>query len=602
MALSEDCASRNKITFGPRPKLPKRMAPIHFAGSGNHNPPQHRQRDRTGKTKEQLIHELEDLRAGTTEMNHSRADLSQAFYASPVATSIVRLKDECYIEVNHAFERTWGYDRKEIVGRSVADVGIWRHNEKWDYVKRFFSSQGSLHDLEVSLYAKDGKMRTTVSSAEPMDVAGEPCMLMVSVDVTNRANTLETLRKMNAYNQGLMEARLDPLVVIGPDGKISDANMSAEQITGCSREMLMGADFADYFIEPEKARAAYRQALREGTARDFPLELRHPDGNVASVLYHASVCWDEDGRSIGVVASVHDITRRKQAEMRLKESEERYRIAIEASNDGVAIVRGDCHVYVNQRFLEMFGYESSKEIIGNGHKEVHPDDRAMVTGYAGKRRLGEPVPSQYTFKGIRKDGSTLFIEVSVASIMFHGEPAELAYLRDITKRKEMEEKLRTISIMDELTGLYNRRGFLTLAQQQFSLAERSKKGMELIFIDMDGMKFINDVMGHKEGDAALCEVASILRKTFRKSDVIGRLGGDEFAVLAVNTEGTARRKLTERLHGSLTNRNKVEGQKYMLSLSAGVVRYDPDHPVALEELMVQADSLMYEEKKRKKQR
>ena len=141
-----------------------------------------------------------------------------------------------------------------------------------------------------------------------------------------------------------MEARLDPFVVIGPDDRITDVNVAAEQITGCPRETLMGTDFSDYFVEPQRARSAYQQVLREGLVRDCLMDLKNGDGWVASVLYNASVCWDEDGRFIGVVAVVHDITSRKQAEARLKESEERYRTAIEYSSDGVAIAKGDRHV------------------------------------------------------------------------------------------------------------------------------------------------------------------------------------------------------------------------------------------------------------------
>ena len=139
--------------------------------------------------------------------------------------------------------------------------------------------------------------------------------------------------------------------------------------------------------------------------------------------------------------SAHDITYRRQAEARLKESEERYRTAIEHSNDGVAIVKGDQHVYVNQKFLEMFGYDSANNIIGDRtHKEVHPDDREIVTEYSLKRQRGESAPSRYTFRGIRKDGTTIFIEASVASTVFHGEPASLAYLRDVTEQKRIEEE------------------------------------------------------------------------------------------------------------------------------------------------------------------
>ena len=94
---------------------------------------------------------------------------------------------------------------------------------------------------------------------------------------------------------------------------------------------------------------------------------------------------------------------------------------------------------MNQKFLEMFGYDNSNSIIGDAtHKQVHPDDRARVMEYTRKRQRGEPFPSRYGFKGVKKDGTTIFIEASVASIGYHGEPASLAYLRDITERRQLE--------------------------------------------------------------------------------------------------------------------------------------------------------------------
>lgn len=130
----------------------------------------------------------------------------------------------------------------------------------------------------------------------------------------------------------------------------------------------------------------------------------------------------------------------REAEETLKESEERYRTAIEHSNDGVAIVKGEEHVYVNPKFVEMFGYNAPEEIVGRAtFTSVHPDDREKVMEINRRRQKGEPVPSRYEFKGIRKDGSMLDVEVSATKISYQGAPCSLAYLRDITERKRAEE-------------------------------------------------------------------------------------------------------------------------------------------------------------------
>ncbi len=122
------------------------------------------------------------------------------------------------------------------------------------------------------------------------------------------------MRRASAYNRRLLEASLDPLVTIGPDGKITDVNEATEAATGYPRVELIGKDFADYFTEPEEAREGYQRVFREGLVRDYPLEIRHRDGRVTPVVYNASVYRDEAGQVIGVFAAARDITAQKRAE------------------------------------------------------------------------------------------------------------------------------------------------------------------------------------------------------------------------------------------------------------------------------------------------
>jgi diguanylate cyclase len=174
-------------------------------------------------------------------------------------------------------------------------------------------------------------------------------------------------------------------------------------------------------------------------------------------------------------------------------------------------------------------------------------------------------------------------------------------LNDMTERKQMEEQLLTMSVIDELTGLYNRRGFFTLAGQQLKTAERTRKDLLLFFTDLDNMKQINDTLGHQEGDKALVEIATVLKKTFRESDIIGRIGGDEFAVLALDVIDKTGGALMKRLHNKLGDYNRLGDRNYVLSLSTGIAHYDPENPCSLDGLMSLADTLMYKEKRKKQQ-
>jgi diguanylate cyclase (GGDEF)-like protein len=166
--------------------------------------------------------------------------------------------------------------------------------------------------------------------------------------------------------------------------------------------------------------------------------------------------------------------------------------------------------------------------------------------------------------------------------------------------RKAEEELRALSLVDELTGLYNRRGFLTLAEQQVKIANRAQRGLLLLFADLDRLKWINDTLGHAEGDRAIQEAAAIMKHCFRESDIVARLGGDEFAVLAVEAGDAPPELFTTRLQQCLDAHNASASLRYALSLSVGVVTYDPNHPCPIDELLTRADALMYDQKRNKK--
>jgi len=172
-------------------------------------------------------------------------------------------------------------------------------------------------------------------------------------------------------------------------------------------------------------------------------------------------------------------------------------------------------------------------------------------------------------------------------------------MRYAIERHRMLTQLRAMSLTDDLTGLYNRRGFLTLTEQQLKMADRTKTEKVLIFTDLDDLKQINDNLGHKAGDRALTDTAMILRQTFRDSDIIARMGGDEFTVFL--TTGVDAEGLPSRLKKNINDHNKKAERPYKISMSIGLTRYDPEKPCSVDELLATADSLMYKQKRDRKQ-
>src|SRR3990172_4760570 len=178
-----------------------------------------------------------------------------------------------------------------------------------------------------------------------------------------------------------------------------------------------------------------------------------------------------------------------------------------------------------------------------------------------------------------------------------GKQKILLAIEDITERKQLEEKLAAAAITDDLTGLYNRRGLFVLADKMLKLSKRQRKGIFMLYVDLDNLKLINDSFGHEEGDKVLIESANLLREIYRESDIVARIGGDEFVVLPVGTDRDSTDTIISRLQDALDTFNSRSNLRYELSLSAGIAYYDPESNLSMGELLAHGDKSMYEHKK-----
>ncbi len=293
---------------------------------------------------------------------------------------------------------------------------------------------------------------------------------------------------------------------------------------------------------------------------------------------------------------------RKQLEQELRESEEKYRNLFESSGDGLVTTDLAGNISdVNQAYLDMLGY-SREEILNLTIQALTPSRwRKTDQSIIRKMTLTRGYSAEYEKEYIRKDGTTFPVSIKAWPIRDNqGEPIGMwGIARDISRSKKLEAKLRTLSIQDDLTKLYNRRGFFALGEQQWKTAKRTKTAMGLIFADLDDMKRINDTLGHEQGDRALKETATILKKTFRETDIIARIGGDEFAILSMQNAEDDTDILTHRLKRNLDEANRNRAEEFRLSLSLGIAYSDPQHTCSLVELLSTADLHMYKQKDHK---
>jgi len=281
-----------------------------------------------------------------------------------------------------------------------------------------------------------------------LDAKGKVARLAIyGRDITERKHAEEAIRQSEERFRQLFDEAPVGYFESDSQGRITNVNRTELEMLGYTPEEMIGQPLWKFVVEEEVARNNILARLA-GTlppARAIERTYRRKDGATFPVLIENRVLKDSEGKIIGMRSTIQDITEHKRAEKALLESEEGYRTAIENSNDGVAIDKDGLHLFVNKKFLELFGYNYPEEVIGKHLVlTVHPDDKDRVKEINLKRQRGEDVPSRYEFKGIRKDGEIIYIEVSATKTTYHGETVSLAYLRDITERKKAEQEIAAL--------------------------------------------------------------------------------------------------------------------------------------------------------------
>jgi diguanylate cyclase (GGDEF)-like protein/PAS domain S-box-containing protein len=390
------------------------------------------------------------------------------------------------------------------------------------------------------------------------------------------------------------------LSVMNPDLSFEYVNPEFKRIFGYTIDDVPDKNvwFAKAYPDP-----AYRHMVHSIWKNDLA-ELRRTDTQIARTF--TVRCKNGEDRIVRMknlalregrhFLAYEDLTERLRFERKLEEDKKWYQTIFESSGDAVFIMTESAVVECNERTLELFGCESYEEIVGHSPWSFSP--ASQPDGSLSRRKARRYIQAalqgkaaRYHWKFRRKEGTLFDAEISMSRIIVGEQAYLLAAVRDVSKQKEYERKLRHLSFHDLLTGLNNRNYF---EQEMKRLEQEGESDIGVIVTDVDGLKFVNDALGHDSGDRLLRSVASILRRTFRSRDIIARIGGDEFAVLMPEAEEEEVEKAVQSFRDAVDAYNA--GNPHLpMTVSVGCAVHKAGR-LDLQELYKEADSHIYREK------
>jgi diguanylate cyclase (GGDEF)-like protein/PAS domain S-box-containing protein len=442
----------------------------------------------------------------------------------------------------------------------------------------------------------------------------------------------ERLQSTISFQEQLLaaqsEASIEGILVVSAQGQILSYNRRFVEIWNIPQHLMearsnnsLQESMLPLLANPIAfmARIEYLYEHHDEKSRE---EIQLNDGTVLD-RYSAPV-RNASGEFYGRVWFFRDITEQKRIESELQKREaeliEAQHIALLGNWDWDVATR---KTNWSEALYSIYGIRP-EEMVPSYEAYlsiVHPDDREYVSQQIGKVLQGGHGCS-YEHRIIRPDKTIRHHHVTLRTeIADDGRPIRLfGIAQDITERVKLETSLaqrvreleaailerekaekilQTLALTDELTGLFNSRGLFALAEQQLRSDRRLGQSSLLIYADIDGLKDINDSLGHSEGSLAIAKTADILRQTFRKSDIIARVGGDEFAILAPNVSASELGIITDHLAENLRMYNEQGNREYQLALSVGAIAIDSSTDLSLDQLIARADQIMYEQKRSK---
>jgi diguanylate cyclase (GGDEF)-like protein/PAS domain S-box-containing protein len=508
------------------------------------------------------------------------------------------------LDVNPFLIELLGYSREQFIGKFVWELGPFKdiipNRNKFLELQR----QGYIRYENLPLETIDGRL-SHVEFVSNVYAVDHTKVIQCNIrDITERKNMENKLINSEEKFRMLAESSSFAIMMHQDDYWIY-ANRAAEEISGYTEAELCGMHFWD-IVHPDYRemvkQSGYNRQQGKKMPRAYEFKIITKNGMAKWVSLTGNPIQYEDKPT--ALISVTDITERKIAEAALKESEDKFRTIFENSSSAIAIIESDMTIsMVNKEYCKIGLYEA-KDVIGmSWTKQIPSEDLKRLEEYNRKRLINpQNAPSNYEFSFYRKDGEIRKGLISVA--VLPNTQKIVASFIDITERKRAEEALRRseqryrdLSIIDDLTQLYNSRHFYAQLEKEMERSNRYGQPLTLLMLDIDKFKDFNDTYGHVQGDYVLSRLGHAIKRSLREIDSAYRYGGEEFTIILPMTMGEEGITTAKRIQKELRKENfsLVSGQEIYMTVSIGLAQYKPKEEIKA--FVHRVDQFMYKVKK-----
>ena len=542
-----------------------------------------------------MTNKLKPIKKPKKKLSTSDDDLSLLAkdIIANAGVGIYIVQNSKFVYVSELYQKITGFTDKELIGDySLKNIYSDDRDKVRNQAIRCLKRE-IFEPYEYRFINKDNELRHILETVTSIMFKGERATLGSFMDITERKMMEEKYRSiLENIQEGYFEVDLA--------GNFTFLNDSVCRVLGYSREELIGMNNRHYTTDKETAQKvfqAFYQVYTTGAPlKEFGWDITRKDGNKRYVEGSISLLKDSSGKAIGFRGVSHDVTERKHAEKALRQSEEKYRNILENIQEAYFEVDlSGNFTFFNDSLCRVTGC-LREELIGANYKQFSDEENSknvfQVFNNVYKTRRPK---ERFDWLIIRKDGTKRYIEASVSLQKDSSNKPNgfKGVIRDITERKLIEQELNHMATHDVLTGLPNRLMFSQLLNHAILSAQRNRKQLAVLFIDLDRFKTINDSLGHEAGDVMLQEIAGRFRHLLRAADIVGRLGGDEFIIMIEDVnELNQVATLAQKILTTTIKPVDIMGEECRVTASIGISIYPSDGQDE-QSLMKNADIAMY---------